>query len=109
MGQARGGLITPALKVSSDSPQRGPYKAFITQPENQALLHARKTATEPLFDLIAQLIGAGDQQKQLPRKGVASVRTCLALGTLLVQWAMIVNCIWGMPLHNSSHVMAVLT
>ena len=34
------------------------------------LSHVR-TATEPLFDLIAKLIGAGDQQKQLPVQGLA--------------------------------------
>ena len=49
-------LLTPALKVSPDSPKGGPYKAFVSQPENAALLKLRKTATEPLFDLIAQLI-----------------------------------------------------
>lgn len=102
-------LITPALKVASDSPQGGPYKAFVAQPENAALLKVRKTATEPLFDLIAQLIGAGNQQKQLPVQGGAKVRTCLALATLLAQLAMMVNSIWGMPLHNISHMLAVFT
>lgn len=100
-------LIPPALKVSSDSPQGGPSKAFLSQPENRALLDARKPATEPLFDLIAQLIGAGDQQKPLPVQGGTKVRTCLALGTLLAQVAMSVNSIWGMPLHNISHMLAV--
>lgn len=102
-------LVTPALKTVNDSPEGGPYKAFIAQPENAELLKLRKTATEPFFDLIAQLIGAGDQQKQLPVKRLAKVRTCLALGTLLAQLAMIVNSIWGMPLHNISHMMAVFT
>lgn len=88
-------LITPALKVSPESSQGGPYKAFVSQPENAALWEARKTATEPLFDLIGQLIGAGNHQKQLPVKGLANVRTCLALGTLLAQLTMIVNSIWG--------------
>jgi len=31
------------------------------------------------------------------------------VGTLLAQVAMIVNSIWGMPLHNISHMMAVIT
>ena len=102
-------LVTPALKTSPDSPEGGPYKAFIAQPENAELLKRRKTATEPFFDLMAQLIGAGDQQKQLPVKGLANVRTCLTLVTMLAQLAMIVNSIWGMPLHNISHMMAVCT
>ena len=102
-------LITPASRLCPDSPQGGPYKAFVARPENATLLKARRTATEPLFDLIAKLIGAGDQQKQLPVQGLARVRTCLALGTLLAQLAMIVNSIWGMPLHSISHMIAVLT
>lgn len=102
-------LITSALKVSPDTPKGGPYKAFVAQPENDALLKTRNTATEPLFDLIAQLIGAKGPQKQLPVKGLANVRICLALGTLLAQLAMIVNSIWGMPLHNISHMIAVFT
>jgi len=102
-------LITPALKVSSDSPKGGPYKAFLAQPEHQALRRARKTAPEPLFDLVAHLMGAGDPQKPLPVKGRTNVRTGLALGTLLAQGAMIVNSIWGIPLHNISHMMAVFT
>jgi hypothetical protein len=102
-------LITSALKVKSESPHGGGYKDYITQPENKALLKARGTATEPLFDLIAQLIGAGETQKQLPVKGLANVRTCLAFGTLLAQLAMIVNSIWGVPLHSISHMVAVLT
>jgi len=102
-------LITPALKVSVYSPQGGSYKEFVGQAENVALLRVRKTATEPLFDLIAKLIGAGGQQKQLLVQGLARVRTCLAVGTLLAQVAMIVNSIWGMPLHNISHMMAVIT
>ena len=88
-------LITPALKAASESPKGGPYKAFISRPENRALLQARKTATEPLFDLIAQLIGAGDRQNQLPVQGLAGVRTCPALGTLPAQVAMMVNSIRG--------------
>jgi hypothetical protein len=102
-------LITSALKVKDKSPQGGSYKAFVAQPENATLLKARGTATEPLFDLIARLIGAGENQKQLPVGGLPNVRSCLTFGTLLAQLAMIVNSIWGMPLHNISHMMAVFT
>jgi len=102
-------LITSAVKVKADSPQGGPYKAFVKQPDNQALLQRRGTATEPVFDLIAQLIGAGDNQKQLPVKGLANVRTCLAMGTLLAQLAMIVNSSWGLPLREISQMIAVFT
>lgn len=102
-------LVTPAFKVSDATPAGVAYKAFLQQPDNQALLKARKTAIEPYFDLLSRVIGAGDHQKQLPIKGLAKVRSCLALGTLLIQLAMIVNSIWGMPLHDISHMMAVFT
>lgn len=102
-------LVTPALKVSDATPAGAAYKAFLQQPEQQALLKARKTAIEPFFDLLSRVIGAGDHQKQLPVKGLAHVRTCLTLGTLLIQLAMIVNNIWGMPLHDISHMIAVFT
>ena len=102
-------LITSALTVTTDSPQGGPSKAYVAQPENQGLLQTRGTATEPLFHLIAQLIGTGDMQKQLPLQGLANVRTCLALGTVLAHLAMIVNSSWGLPLHEISHMMATFT
>jgi hypothetical protein len=37
------------------------------------------------------------------------VRTGLTLATLTVQVAMIVNSIWGLPLHNISAMMAAFT
>jgi len=102
-------LVTPALTVSAATPAGAAYKAFLQQPEQQALLKARKTAIEPCFDLLSRVVGAGDHQKQLPVKGLANVRSCLTLGTLLLQIAMVVNSIWGMPLHGISHMIAVFT
>ncbi|MFQ5988128.1 MAG: hypothetical protein ACE5H6_04680, partial [Dehalococcoidia bacterium] len=58
------------------------YHRFIGQPENAHLLLTRKTAVEPLFDLISKVLGTTDNQKQLPIKGLANVRTCLTLGVL---------------------------
>jgi len=37
------------------------------------------------------------------------VRTYLALGTLLLQVAMIANSIWGLPLRNISTIMTAFT
>jgi len=73
---------------------------FIRQPQQAELLRSRRTAIEPVFDLIAQLIGAMDNHKQLPFQGLANVRTCLALAVLTLQVAMIANSIWGLPLRN---------
>jgi len=73
------------------------------------LLSSRKTAVEPLFDLISKVLGTTDNHKQLPIKGLSNVRTCLTLGVLTVQIAMIANGIWGLPLHDISHMAAVFT
>jgi hypothetical protein len=40
---------------------------------NTALLKIRKTAVEPVFDLIAQIIGTTANHKQLSVKGLANV------------------------------------
>lgn len=99
-------LITPALRwVVGQAAEN--YHRFLEEDDIRASLQGRKTSIEPLFDLIAKMIGAIDNHKQLKVQQMANVRTCLALGTFSVQIAMIVNSIWGRPLRNISHIMAV--
>jgi hypothetical protein len=85
------------------------YHRYIQQPENAELLRSRRTAIEPVFDLIAHVLGTTAKQKQLPIQKLANVRTCLALATLSVQVAMIANSIWGLPLRNISTMAAAFT
>lgn len=80
------------------------YHRFIKQPLNALRLSNRKTIIEPLFDLIAKVIGTTGKQKQLPVQGLDNVRSCLALATLSVQIAMIANNIWGLPPRNVSEM-----
>lgn len=101
-------LITPAFQWVKGKYARA-YHQFINQPEIQKLFTIRKTTVEPLFDLIAQIIGASGIQKQLPLQRKPNVSTCLALGTLTLQISMIVNNVWGMPLRNIGHMKAVFT
>lgn len=101
-------LLTPALKWTEGRYAQA-YHRFINQPENAVILSGRKTAVEPLFDLVSQVLGTTDNHKQLPLKGLANVRTLLSLGVLTVQIAMIANSIWGLPLCNVSHMAAVFT
>jgi len=101
-------LLTPALKWVKGR-YAAAYHRFIAQPDNVALLKGRRTAIEPVFDLVAKVIGATANHKQLPIQQLANVRTCLTLATLTVQVAMIANNIWGLPLHDISHMMAVFT
>jgi len=101
-------FLTPA-RSWTESRYAQAYHRFISQPENAALLSARKTAIEPFFDLVSKVLGIGDNHKQLPIKGLANVRSLLSLAVLTVQIAMIANSIWGLPLHNISHMAAVFT
>jgi hypothetical protein len=79
------------------------YHRYIRQPENAELLRNRQTAIEPFFDLLAQVVGASGIQKQLPVQRLVNVRTCLALGILSIQIAMIANSVWGLPLRSIAH------
>ena len=76
------------------------YHAYIQKEENATLLAARKTAIEPLFDLVSKVLGTENNHKQLPVQGKAKVRTCLTLGVLIVQIAMIINSVWGLGAHH---------
>jgi Transposase DDE domain len=101
-------LLTPALRWVKGRYATA-YHRFIGAPQQAELLRSRRTAIEPIFDLLAQLIGATDNHKQLPLQGLANVRTCLALATLTLQVAMIANSIWGLPLRNISSMTTAFT
>ena len=101
-------LLTPALRWVKGRYATA-YHRFIGDPLQAELLRSRRTAIEPVFDLLAQLIGATDNHKQLPLQGLANVRTCLALATLTLQVAMIANSIWGLPLRNISSMTMAFT
>jgi Transposase DDE domain len=101
-------LLSPAVKWVKGRYALA-YHRYIQQPENAELLRRRRTAIEPVFDLIAQVLGTKAKQKQLPLQKLANVRTCLALATLTVQVAMIANSIWGLPLRNISTMAAAFT
>lgn len=101
-------LLTPAIKWVKGRYAQA-YHAYIKQPENADLLKCRKTAIEPIFDLLAKIIGATANHKQLPVKGLAKVRTCLALATLTLQIAMVANSIWDLPIRSISTIQGVFT
>lgn len=94
-------LLTPAAKWRIGRFAKA-YHRFLRQPLNAQRLRKRRTTIEPLFDLVAKLIGTTAKQKQLALQSLANVRTCLALATLNLQIAMLANCIWGLPLRNIS-------
>ena len=96
-------LLSPAFKWVNGRFAKA-YHRFIKEPLNALRLSNRKTIIEPLFDLIAKVIGTTGKQKQLPVQNLDNVRTCLALATLSVQIAMLANNIWGLPPRNVSEM-----
>jgi len=101
-------LITPALRWLHGRYAQA-YHQFLAEADSQRHLKKRKTSVEPLFDLIAKIIGATESQKQLPVQKLVNVRTALALGTLTVQISMIMNSIWGSPLREISTIKAAFS
>ena len=94
--------VVPALRWKNGRYAKA-YRRFIKQESDIAsLLRQRKTAIEPVFDLIAKLLGTVGKQKQLFRQGIQNVRTHLALGVLSLQIAMIANQVWNMPFRTIS-------
>ena len=101
-------LITPALRWVKGRYAQA-YHRFLAQPDTQKRVKKRKTSVEPLFDLIAKVIGSTDIHKQLPVQKLVNVRTLLVLGTLTVQIAMIMNSILGLPLREISAIKAAFS
>lgn len=101
-------LLTPAKNwVKGRFAQA--YRWLIKTEENRQHLARRRTSVEPLFSLIAHILGCEGKNPQLPVQRLAKVRTCLALATLTVQVAMIMNSMWGLPHRNISHMKAVFS
>jgi hypothetical protein len=97
-------LVTPALRWRKGRYARA-YRQFIkTQTDIAAILKKRKTAIEPVFDLIAQLLGTSGTQKPIFRQGTKNVQSHLGLAVLSLQIAMIANQIWQMPFRTISHI-----
>ena len=53
----------------------------------KTLSRLRRTAIEPIFDLIAKLIDATDNHKQIAQKHLKNVRTYLTLAVFTLQLA----------------------
>jgi Transposase DDE domain len=101
-------LVTPASKWRQGRYAQA-YHRFLKQGEVAAWLKARRTAIEPLFDLLRQVLGTKGLQKQLPVAGEGCVGTFLGLGVLAVQMAMLVNSVWGYGFREVSHILAAFS
>jgi|SRR5690606_3950742 len=97
-------LVTPALRWRTGKYAKA-YRHFLkTQTDIAQILKKRRTAIEPIFDLVAYLLGTKRKQKPIFRQGIRNVRTHLGLGVLSLQIAMIANSVWGLPFRNVSHI-----
>jgi len=96
-------LLAPALRWKTGRYAQA-YRRFIKQADMARLLKARKTAIEPVFDLIGKLLGGTGKQKQLAIQRLDNVRTCIGLAVVSLQVAMIANTVWGLPFRNISNI-----
>lgn len=96
-------LLAPALRWRKGRYAQA-YQRFIKRPDMAPLLRRRKTAIEPVFDLIARLLGTTGQQKQLAIQRLPKVRPCIGLATLSLQIAMIANNVWNLPFRTISPI-----
>jgi hypothetical protein len=96
-------LLTPALRWRTGRYAQA-YRRFIQQPDMAALLRARKTTIEPVFDLIGKLLGVTGRQKPLAIQRLPNVRTCIGLAVLALQVAMLANTVWGFPFRAISTI-----
>ena len=93
-------LLTPAKKWKRGRYAKA-YRHLRKQPCPATWLQARKTANEPIFDLLCKVLNVQNNQKQLPLQGLANVATFLVLGVLFVKISMLVNKILAYPVSAS--------
>jgi len=96
-------LLAPALRWRNGRYAKA-YRHFIKQSDIAPLLRQRKIAIEPVFDLLAKLLGLTGKQKQLTLQHLANVRTFLGLAVFSLQIAMLTNNIWDLPFHSISFI-----
>jgi len=101
-------LITPALRWLNGRYAQA-YHRLLAEPDVKERFKKRSTSVEPLFDLVAKVVGVAGKQKQLPVPKFVNVQTVLALGTLTVQIAMIMNSILGLPLRKITLIKAAFS
>lgn len=96
--------VTPALRWRNGKYAQA-YRQFIKKQADIArILRNRRTAIEPIFDLIAKLLGTTGKQKQLFKQGIENVRSHLGLAVLSLQIAVIANSIWSLPFRTISFI-----
>ena len=96
-------LLTPQTTFAAAHPLLGADPLY-TATQVETWQAARKTAIEPVFDLLSKLLSLTGSHKPLPLRGLAYVSTFLGMGILLLQLAMLMNVRWGLPTRNITHI-----
>jgi hypothetical protein len=101
-------LVTPASTWRRGRDAQA-YHRFLKQEQVGRWLKGRRSAIEPVFELLRHVLGTKGKQKQLPVAGLACVSTFLSLGVLAVQIGMLVNSIWGSPFREVSTIVSAFS
>ena len=99
-------LLTPKTTLAEANTLLGADLLY-TATEVQTWQAARKTAIEPVFDLLSKLVSITGAHKPLPMRGLAYVSTFLGMGILLLQLTMLINVRCGLPTRNVTHIKTV--
>ena len=99
-------LLTPDVSVEQAETMFGPMDATAAANFNETKA-SRKTAIEPVFDLLSKLLATNGAHKPLPVSGLPYVSTFLGLGVLLLQLAMLMNVIYQLPTRSVTHMKTV--
>ena len=104
--QAKVLLLTPKTTLAEANPLLGADPMY-TATQVQTWQTTRKTAIEPVFDLLSKLLSITGTHKPLPMRGLPYVATFLGLGVLVLQLAMLMNRRWDLPTRNITHIKTV--
>ena len=99
-------LLTPKTPLAAANVLLGADPLY-TATQVETWQAARKTAIEPVFDLLSKLLSTTGAHKPLPLRGVAYVSTFLGIGVLLLQLSMLINVRCGLPMRNVTHIKTV--
>ena len=99
-------LLTPKTTLAEANRRLGADPLY-TATQVETWQAARKTAIEPVFDLLSKLLSITGAHKPLPMRGLSYVATFLGLGILMLQLAMLMNHRCGLPTRNITHMKTV--
>ena len=99
-------LLTPKTTLAAANALLGADPLY-TATQVATWQKTRKTAIEPVFDLLSKLLSITGAHKPLPLRNIAYVSTFLGIGIVLLQLAMLMNVRCGLPTRNITHIKTV--